>query len=121
MLALANALLWRGYVAGAAAQGIAPRARRVLRAFSAPLHAAGHLAPIALAAAGWALPGAAGPLLALAGAAAIAAGAAWKFTVIVRASFTQGFELPRIPQRGSGQRAPPPRLGPDAAAPRPGN
>jgi phenylacetyl-CoA:acceptor oxidoreductase subunit 1 len=120
-LALGNALLWRGYVAGAAAQGIAPLARRVLSAFSAPLHAVGHLAPVALAAAGWALPGAAGVLLALAGAAAIAGGAAWKFTLIVRAGFTQGFELPRMPQRGSGQRAAPPRLGPEAAASRPGN
>jgi len=121
VLALANALLWRGYVAGAASQGLPPLARRVLRAFTVPLHAIGHLAPAALAAGALALPHAAGPLLALAGAAAIVGGAAWKFTVIVRAGFAQGFELPRAPQRGSGRQAAPSRLGPEAATARSGN
>ncbi len=121
VLAVANALLWRGYVAGAASPGLPPLARRVLRAFTVPLHAIGHLVPAALAAGALALPGAAGPLLALAGAAAVAGGAAWKFTVIVRAGFTQGFDLPRAPQRGSGRHAAPSRLGPEAAAGRPGN
>ncbi|MCO5107882.1 MAG: 4Fe-4S binding protein [Burkholderiaceae bacterium] len=121
VLAALNALLWRGYLGAARAQGIGPLARQVLARFTPGLHAVGHAAPFALAAAAWAWPGAAGPLLALAGAAAIAGGAAWKFTLIVRAGFTQGFELPWVPQRGSGRRAAPARLEPGAAALRSGN
>jgi phenylacetyl-CoA:acceptor oxidoreductase subunit 2 len=49
--------------------------------------------------------------LGVAGVAAIAGGAFWKFTVIVRAGYQQGFALPAVPQRGSGTRAAPVRIG----------
>ena len=46
-------------------------------------------------------------LAGLAGVAAIAGGALWKFTLITRACHQQGFALPMMPQRGSGTRAAP--------------
>jgi phenylacetyl-CoA:acceptor oxidoreductase subunit 2 len=114
VLAALNALLWRTYVRAARAQGVPPLARRVLDRFTPSLHLLGHLVPFALAVAAWLAPVAATPLLAVGAVAAIAGGASWKFTLIVRAGYTQGFDLPRMPQRGSGRRAAPPRL--DAAA-----
>ena len=47
----------------------------------------------------------------VAGAGAVLGGAAWKFTVITRAAFQQGFAMPWLPQRGSGTRAAPYRDG----------
>ena len=52
------------------------------------------------------------PLVLVAAAAcALAGGALWKYTLIVRACHQQGFALPRLPQRGSGSRAAPARFG----------
>ena len=50
-------------------------------------------------------------LIAIAGVAAIAGGVMWKFPVITRACHQQGFSMPKMPQRGSGERAAPARLG----------
>jgi len=105
-----NAWLWRAYLGGARAQGIGPRARRVLQALGPGLHGFGHLLPVLALVVAWLLPQAAGALLALAGLGAIAGGAWWKFGVIVRAGYMQGFNLPRLPQRGSGRRAAPARM-----------
>jgi phenylacetyl-CoA:acceptor oxidoreductase subunit 2 len=59
------------------------------------------LALIALPAAG-VLGGAAGAvLMAAAGALAAATGARFKYTLITRASFNQGFALKRLPVRGA--------------------
>jgi phenylacetyl-CoA:acceptor oxidoreductase subunit 2 len=41
-----------------------------------------------------------GVLLAVAGVCVAATGAAFKFTLITRAAFNQGFSLPRLPVRG---------------------
>jgi len=112
--AVANALLWWRYAATAKAQGVPPLARRVIDGLSVPLHVVGHLAPLALVGGAWLAPANAVALVAVAGCAAIAGGALWKFTVIVRAGYFQGFTLPRMPQRGSGTRAAPARL--DASA-----
>ena len=52
------------------------------------------------------------PLALLIGAAcAVAGGVLWKLTIVTRACHQQGFALPRVPQRGSGTRAAPTRLG----------
>jgi phenylacetyl-CoA:acceptor oxidoreductase subunit 1 len=110
-LAIVNALLWRAYVGTARKQGIGPLARRVLDRFTAPLHAIGHGLPVVLAAAAAFVPAASGALLALAGVAAIAGGMLWKFSVVARAGYTQGFKLSHLPQRGSGRRAAPSRPG----------
>jgi len=59
----------------------------------------------------------------VAGLVMIATGLYWKFMLVTRASYQQGFVLPKIPQRGSGARAASPRLDgfssrpPEAAAP----
>lgn len=113
--AVINAILWRTYVGTAKAQGIPPLSRREFRRLSVPLHLVGHVAPAVLAIVA-AYSGSA-VLLALAGLAAIAGGAMWKFNVIVRAGYLQGFQLPRVPQRGSGARAAPARLSPEVSTP----
>ena len=109
VLAAVNALHWRRYSAKARELGIGLLARREIARISSALHVIGHGAPavffvLSLLADDpriW---------LGLAGAAALAGGALWKFTVITRASYTQGFALPRTPQRGSGTRAAPVRF-----------
>jgi len=120
VLALLNAALWRSYVGSARANGIPPLSRQVLGAFTPTLHAVGHAAPVVLAIVAWLVPSLSGVLLALAGLAAIAGGAAWKYTVIVRAAYMQGFDLRKLPQRGSGRHAAPSRMD-QAAMPRPAN
>ena len=42
---------------------------------------------------------------------AIFCGAYWKFMIVARAGYQQGFAMPKQPHRGSGDRAAPPRLG----------
>ena len=49
---------------------------------------------------------------------AILCGAYWKFMIVARAGYQQGFAMPRQPHRGSGARAAPPRL--DGTVMRPG-
>ncbi len=110
VLAVTNAVLWRRYCTTAKAEGIGPLSRRDLAAISPSLHILGHVAPAALFALCLVLPPVAGALAALAGAAAVAGGVLWKFTTITRACHQQGFALPMMPQRGSGQRSAPERL-----------
>lgn len=107
-LALVNALLWQRYVAFAKQRAIPPLGRDELHRITPTLRLIGHFAPLVLfaLAAGFSYS-----MLAIAGAFAVAGGALWKFTVITRASHQQGFALPKMPQRGSGSRAAPPRLG----------
>ena len=109
-LIVLNALLWRAYLASARAQGIGPLARQVLAQHDFSLHFIGHAVPAALIALASLAPDAARVLLAIAGVAAMFGGAYWKFAVIVRAGFTQGFKLSHMPQRGSGKRAAPSRM-----------
>ena len=112
-LALANAGLWQGYRTAAKARGIGPLARRDIRAITPALHLIGHALPAALFGVAL-LAGVGGPTsLALAGAGAVAGGVLWKFTVITRACYQQGYAVPMMPQRGSGTRAAPAKL--DAA------
>ncbi len=120
VLAVLNAALWRTYVGSARDNGIPPLSRRVLDAFTPTLHGLGHAAPAVLAILAWLVPSFAAALLALAGIAAIAGGAGWKYTVIVRAAYMQGFDLRKMPQRGSGRFAAPSRMD-RSAMPRPSN
>ncbi len=112
-LALANAGLWHGYFKAAKARGIGPLARRDIDAINPALHLVGHALPAVLFGAAL-LAGMGGPVtLALAGAAAVGGGVMWKFTLITRACYQQGYAVPMMPQRGSGTRAAPAKL--DAA------
>jgi phenylacetyl-CoA:acceptor oxidoreductase subunit 1 len=104
-----NALHWALYRKTAAERGIVPLSRRVLARLSPPLHVVGHAVPAVAFVVALAVPAAASWALILGGLAAMAGGAWWKFGVIERAGYQQGFLMPKVPQRGSGARAAPPR------------
>ena len=110
-LSVAAGILWHRYRKTAAAAGIGPLARAELDAVAPVVAIFGHAAPALLCLLGLAI---AGPMSAwaigLGGILAIAGGALWKFTVIVRACHQQGFAIPMMPTRGSGTRAAPGRL-----------
>ncbi len=109
-LAVVNARLWRRYLLTAREEGIGPLSRHDLAVIAKPLLVLGHVAPALLFALCLVLPQSAATLAALAGAAAVAGGVLWKFVMITRACHQQGFALPMMPQRGSGERAAPKRL-----------
>ncbi len=115
VLALLNAGLWTAYRLGAKAQGIGPLARDVIDETSLPLHLVGHALPVVLFAVALAATAAAPVALGIGGAAALAGGVYWKFRVILKASYQQGFAMAKIPRRGSGARAAPTRMGFDRA------
>jgi phenylacetyl-CoA:acceptor oxidoreductase subunit 2 len=108
LLALASMLIWQRYLAFAKRDGVPPLARAELQKLTPPLRLIGHITPLVLFALAAAFSES---LLAIAGVAAIAGGVMWKFTVITRACHQQGFSMPKMPQRGSGERAAPARLG----------
>jgi phenylacetyl-CoA:acceptor oxidoreductase subunit 2 len=109
VLCLVNAGLWHRYRTTAKACGIMPLARREIDAVSPVLHLVGHILPAALFTAAVFAPGAAGTLALFgAGLGAAAGGILWKFVVILRASYQQGFALAKLPRRGSGSYAAPP-------------
>jgi Fe-S-cluster-containing dehydrogenase component/DMSO reductase anchor subunit len=112
-LALVNAALWRAFVTTAKDRGIPPLARAELDAATPALHMAAHALPAVLF--GLVLfapfvPATANVLLAVAGVAAVCGGVLLKFTLVLRASYQQGFAMPTVPRRGSGTRAAPARL-----------
>ena len=104
-----NAVLWVAYRAGAANNGVVALSRRTIDQMSLPLHLVGHLFPAAMFVLALASPAIAPVCLGASGIAAIAGGAFWKFMVIVRGGYQQGFAMPMLPQRGSGTRAAPVR------------
>ncbi len=108
ILAPATALLWLVYVARAKANGIPAMARKVLLGVNAIVVTWWAVALVILIACAVLAPAPA--YYALAGLMLVAAGAIWKATVIVHASFQQGFVLPNAPGRGSGRLAAPARL-----------
>ncbi len=115
LLVALNAALWIAYRRTAKAQGVGPLARGAIGDASVTLHLVGHALPALMFLLSLVNPSLAHVYLGVAGAGAIAGGAFWKFTVIVRAGYQQGFALAKFPQRGSGARAAPPRLGGTAA------
>ena len=125
VLAVANLILWTAYVRSAAADGIGPLARNVLARVYRRVLILGTGLPAILYLTGLIAlgMGQTGTRLAigvwLAGSIlAIFCGAYWKFMIVARAGYQQGFAMPRQPHRGSGERAAPPRL--DGTAMRPG-
>lgn len=109
-LVAVNAALWIAYRRTAKEEGVVPLARRVIGDNSLTLHLVGHVVPAVMFAAALANPGLISVYLGIAGVTAIAGGAFWKFTIIVRAGYQQGYAVPAVPQRGSGTRAAPPRV-----------
>ena len=90
---IARAVAWSGYRAGLKQAG----SRAALESAGTALIQVGTIAPLALVLGAYFLPQAA----ALAGIAAILAGWWFKFALVTRAAFNQGFALPRLPVRGA--------------------
>jgi len=98
-LLVARQLLWRGWRARLAGVAVAPALAAIDHA-GRRLAWAGGVLPFLLALpAAFGLPGGM-LLLAAAGACAAAAGAFFKYTLITRAAFNQGFRVPHLPVRG---------------------
>ena len=96
---VARALAWSVYRRRVAAD-LAPQARAVLDAAGKQLYQLGAIVPLALLLAGGAIEAFATGAALLAGIAALATGWRFKLVLVVRASFNQGFALPRVPVRG---------------------
>ncbi len=111
VLAAVCAILWQRYVSTAAENGIPPLAREALELQTAALRTIGHALPLLGFAAHLSLFSHLPFVAALAGICAVTGGVLWKRTVITQACHQQGFALPKVPQRGSGTRAAPPRIG----------
>ena len=101
VLLAARLLAWRRYLASLRDTGVPTGTLNALNALDVRFVWLGHVAPAVLGVAA----GLAGlPLLAvLAGVLAAAAGGWFKYTLVCRAAFTQGFALPRTPSRGEGK------------------
>lgn len=97
-LLVLRALLWRAYCKELVQQKAPPKALAALNAVAMPLSGIGYwfVAALALLAA---LSGF-GVLAGVAGLLAAAGGWLLKYTIVVRASFNQGYALPRLPVRG---------------------
>jgi phenylacetyl-CoA:acceptor oxidoreductase subunit 1 len=109
--ALATGTLWLRYRLGARAAGIEPLARRAIDRIASLVSGLGHAVPL-LGFLTLATTSTASPVVAfVTGTAAIAGGLFWKFRIITRAGHLQSFALPKLPHRGSGDRAAPYRSG----------
>ena len=97
-------LAWRKYLASLRSTGVPVGTSKALNAVDVRFVWLGHALPAVLGVAA----GLGGlPLLAaLAGVLAAATGGWFKYTLLCRAAFTQGFALPRTPSRGEGKPGP---------------
>jgi phenylacetyl-CoA:acceptor oxidoreductase subunit 2 len=96
---VARGIAWSVY-RGRVAPALAPKARAALERAGRQLYQLGAIVPLALLVAGGAADALAPGAAVLAGVAALAAGWRFKFVLVVRASFNQGFALKRVPVRG---------------------
>ena len=97
---VARAVAWSIYRSGAAKGTVRP-ALEALDRSGKILIQYGTLAPLVLLIAAWFIADVAHLAAALAGVAALAAGWQFKFVLITRAAYNQGFALPRLPVRGT--------------------
>jgi len=107
--ALLTAALWVGYRKTAKAAGIGPLARDQMAKMALPMHAIGHAVPAIIWAHGLLYVDPA-VVTAIGGLAAIGGGVYWKYMMLCRLGYTQGYALANLPQRGSGNRAAPSRM-----------
>lgn len=105
-LLLVRVLLWRNYLAGLRADGAPEGSLRALGAIDLPFLIYASLVPAVLLLAGVLAAPVAGVAFMLAGVAAVAGGWWFKYTLVRRAAFTQGFALPHLPVRGRGTAGP---------------
>jgi phenylacetyl-CoA:acceptor oxidoreductase subunit 2 len=99
LAAVARAVAWSVYRRRVEAD-LVPKARAVLEPAGKQLYQLGAIVPLALVLAGGAIEAFTTAASVLAGIAALATGWRFKFVLVVRASFNQGFALPRTPVRG---------------------
>lgn len=115
LLAAARALAWAAYHSALARDGVPSKALAVLDKYRPWLLIGGLIVPAVGAIGGMLVQNLAAPLFVFAGAAAAAAGLGFKFLLITRAGYNQGFALPRTPVRGTGHAGPAVRPGWTAA------
>ena len=112
LLAAINFILWQVYRFKADSFGIGPLAQKEFRAASFLLVVVGQLIPWVLLVGMQMVPALnTGFAFAAVGLGSLFGGWLWKKTVLLNASYQQGFALPNMPQRGSGNRAAPVRMG----------
>ncbi|MCC4115943.1 dimethyl sulfoxide reductase anchor subunit [Aromatoleum toluclasticum] len=102
VLLFVRVLLWRNYLRGLRSEGAPVGSLRALSAIDGPFLKYGNLLPAALLLVGVLGTPLAGAALVLAGLVAVAGGWWFKYTLVRRAAFTQGFALPHLPVRGRG-------------------
>jgi phenylacetyl-CoA:acceptor oxidoreductase subunit 2 len=96
---IARALAWSVYRRRVEST-LVPSARAALEPAGKQLYQLGAIVPLALLLTGGAVDAFASGAATLAGIAALATGWRFKFVLVVRASYNQGFALPRVPARG---------------------
>ncbi len=97
---IARALAWSIY-RGSVAKGTVRAALALLERAGKILLQFGTIAPLALVLLAWLAPEVARIAMLLAGLAVLATGWQFKFVLITRAAYNQGFALPHLPVRGS--------------------
>ena len=114
LLALVTGCMWGAYCITARSNGLSPAARQELQRVCPFVTIIGHLIP-AIGLMTLAFTGNTARVSAViticAGFGAVSGGALWKYIVTTRAAYQQGFDMPWLPQRGSGNRAAPYREG----------
>ncbi|MDE2376086.1 4Fe-4S dicluster domain-containing protein [Bradyrhizobium sp.] len=106
LLAAARALAWVAYRRALARSGAPTKALIVLDEYRPWLLIGGSIVPAAGVVVGLLIRSMTAPAFAVAGIAAAAAGLGFKFLLITRAGYNQGFALPNTPMRGAGQAGP---------------
>ncbi len=106
MLVTARHLAWRFYIGDLEREGAPTETHEVFRALAPWLLIGGLAIPLWLIAPGLVLPPFTPTLFALAGAATLIAGWAFKLILVTRAGYNQGFALTHTPVRGSGAAGP---------------
>ncbi|NMF88240.1 DmsC/YnfH family molybdoenzyme membrane anchor subunit [Aromatoleum petrolei] len=106
VLLLFRVLLWRNYLRGLRTDGAPEGSLRVLSSIDGKFLRYGNLLPAVLLVIGVIGAPLAGAALVIAGLLAVAGGWWFKYTLVRRAAFTQGFALPHLPVRGRGTAGP---------------
>jgi phenylacetyl-CoA:acceptor oxidoreductase subunit 2 len=106
VLAAIRALAWAAYRKALARRGAPTKALAVLDGYRSRLLIVGLIVPAVGVIAGMQVQDLTVPLFFVAGLAAAAAGLGFKFLLITRAGYNQGFALPHTPVRGTGHAGP---------------
>jgi len=111
VLAAARALAWAAYRSALARDGAPTKALAVFDGYRLQLLVGGLIVPTVAVIVGMLVHALTAPLFVVAGVAAAAAGLGFKFLLITRAGYNQGFALPHTPVRGTGRAGPAVRPG----------